>query len=231
MNRIVIITGSTRGIGFSTAAEFLKDGDRVVIFCRHKRHVEEAAGRLLPLSGPENILGLAGDVRKGIDAKRVIGQSLKRFGKIDILINNAGIAAYKPIEETTEKEWDNILNTNLKGCFLFMRQVIPIMKKQGRGIIINVSSGLGVEGEANFSAYCASKFGVVGLTQVVAGETLGNGIKVYAVLPGAVNTQLISDTGLDMAPSELLAPEYVAKRIFELAEGKKKCGQSIEVYS
>lgn len=112
-----------------------------------------------------------------------------------------------------------------------MRQVIPIMKKQGRGIIINVSSGLGVEGEANFSAYCASKFGVVGLTQVVAGETLGNGIKVYAVLPGAVNTQLISDTGLDMAPSELLAPEYVAKRIFELAEGKKKCGQSIEVYS
>jgi NADP-dependent 3-hydroxy acid dehydrogenase YdfG len=95
-------------------------------------------------------LGLAGDVRKEIDAKRIIGQSLKRFGKIDILINNAGIAAYKPIEETTEKEWDNILNTNLKGCFLFMRQVIPIMKKQGRGIIINVLQAWVLKGKPIF---------------------------------------------------------------------------------
>jgi len=165
------------------------------------------------------------------DVKRILSQSLKRFGRVDILINNAGIGAYKPIEKTGEKEWDNIVNTNLKGCFLFIQEVLPIMKRQGRGIIINVSSGLGVEGIANFSAYCASKFGAVGLTQVAADETLGSGIKVYAVLPAAVNTKLISDIGLKMDPSELMAPEYVARRIFEVAEGKKRSGHLIEIYS
>jgi len=230
MDRVVIITGSTRGIGFETAAEFLRNGDRVVIFCRHRRHVKEAADHLSHLGTQENLLSLVGDVRKARDVKRILSQSLKSFGRVDILINNAGIGAYKPIEETGEKEWENILNTNLKGCFLFIREVLPIMKRQGRGIIINVSSGLGVEGIANFSAYCASKFGLIGLTQVAADETVGMGIKVYAVLPAAVNTKLISDIGLKMNPSELLTPEYVAKRIFQVAEGKKKSGQSIEVY-
>jgi len=231
MKRVVIITGSTRGIGFETAAEFLRNGDRVVIFCRHKSHVTDATNHLSRIGNSEDILSLVGDVRKAKDVKRILSQSLKRFGRVDILINNAGIGAYKPIEKTGEKEWENILNTNLKGCFLFIREVLAIMKREGRGIIVNVSSGLGVEGIANFSAYCASKFGAVGLTQVAADETLGSGIKVYAVLPAAVNTKLISDIGLKMDPSELMAPEYVARRIFEVAEGKKKSGQLIEVYS
>jgi 3-oxoacyl-[acyl-carrier protein] reductase len=231
MDRVVIITGSTRGIGFETAAEFLRNGDRAVIFCRHRKHVKEALDQLSGLASPENILGLVGDVRKAIDVKRIVRQCLKKFGRVDVLINNAGMGGYKPIKETTEKEWDNILSTNLKGCFLFIRVVLPIMKRAGSGIIINISSGLGVQGEANFSAYCASKFGLIGLTQVVADETLESGIKVYAVLPGAVNTKLISDIGLKMNPSELLAPEYVGRRIFEVAEGKKRSGQFIEVYS
>jgi 3-oxoacyl-[acyl-carrier protein] reductase len=231
MDRIVMITGSTRGIGFSTAAEFLKNGDRVAIFCRHKEHVTKALRYLAGLGERQNIFGLVGDVRRARDVKRIVAQCLKHFGRIDILINNAGIAAYKEIEETSEKDWNDILDTNLKGCFLFMRQVIPVMKKQGKGIIINISSGLGVSGEAKFSAYCASKFGVIGLTQSVADEMAGTGLWVYAVLPGAVNTKLISDIGLEMDPSERLAPEYVAKKIFKLAEGRRKSGQSVTVYS
>ncbi len=227
MNRIVMITGSTRGIGLSTAVEFLKSGDNVVIFCRHKQHVTKAITQL----GGQNILGLVGDVRREGDVRRIVAQCLKHFGRIDILINNAGIAAYKEIEKISQKEWDDILDTNLKGCFLFMRQVIPVMKKQRKGVIINISSGLGVSGEANFSAYCASKFGVIGLTQSIADETAGTGLRIYSLLPGAVNTTLISDTGLEMEPSELLAPDYVAKRILRLAEGKRKSGQSVTVYS
>ncbi len=227
MNRVVMITGSTRGIGLSTAVEFLKSGDNVVIFCRHKQHVTKAITQL----GGQNILGLVGDVRREGDVRRIVAQCLKHFGRIDILINNAGIAAYKEIEKISQKEWDDILDTNLKGCFLFMRQVIPVMKKQRKGVIINISSGLGVSGEANFSAYCASKFGVIGLTQSIADETAGTGLRIYSLLPGAVNTTLISDTGLEMEPSELLAPDYVAKRILRLAEGKRKSGQSVTVYS
>jgi NAD(P)-dependent dehydrogenase (short-subunit alcohol dehydrogenase family) len=231
MDRIVMITGSTRGIGFSTAAEFLKNGDRVAIFCRHKEHVTKALRYLAGLGERQNIFGLVGDVRRARDVKRIVAQCLKHFGRIDILINNAGIAAYKEIGETSEKDWNDILDTNLNGCFLFIRQVIPVMKKQGKGIIINISSGLGVSGEAKFSAYCASKFGVIGLTQSVADEMAGTGLWVYAVLPGAVNTKLISDIGLEMDPSERLAPEYVAKKIFKLAEGRRKSGQSVTVYS
>jgi 3-oxoacyl-[acyl-carrier protein] reductase len=231
MNRTVIITGSTRGIGFSTAAEFLKDRDRVAIFCRHKEHVTKAINRLAGLGKRQNILGLVGDVRREREVKRIVDQCLKHFGRIDILVNNAGIAAYKEIEKVSQKEWDDILDTNLKGCFLFMRQVVPVMKKQGKGVIINISSGLGLSGEANFSAYCASKFGVIGLTQSIADEMVNTGLRIYAVLPGAVNTKLNWDLDLGMAPSELLAPEYVAKKIFRLAEGKRRSGQSVTVYS
>ena len=231
MKRIVVITGSTRGIGFSTAAEFLKGGDRVVIFCRHEEHVTKAISQLTGFGERQNIFGLVGDVRRERDVKRMVAQSLKHFGRIDVLVNNAGIAAYKEIEEITQKTWDDILDTNLKGCFLFMRQVIPVMKKQGKGIIINISSGLGVAGEAKFSAYCASKFGLIGLTQSMADETADTGLRIYAVLPGAVNTKLNWDLDLGMDPSELLAPQYVAEKILRLAEGKRRSGQSVPVYS
>ena len=231
MNRTVIITGSSRGIGFSTAAAFLKNRDRVTIFCRHREHVSKAIKQLAGPGERQNILGLVGDVRREKDVKRIVDQCMKHFGRVDILVNNAGIAAYKEIEQVSQKEWDDILDTNLKGCFLFMRQVIPVMKKQGKGVIINISSGLGVSGEANFSAYCASKFGVIGLTQSIADEMVNTGLRIYAVLPGAVNTKLNWDLDLGMKPSELLAPEYVANKVFRLAEGKRKSGQSIAVYS
>ena len=231
MDRVVMITGSTRGIGFATAAEFLKNGDRIVIFCRHGGHGIDAKRQLASVGPSENIFSLVGDVRKEKDIKRIIGQGLKHFGRIDILINNAGIAAYKSIEETTEKEWNNIIDTNLKGTFLFNREIIPVMEKQGNGLIINISSGLGVEGKANFSAYCASKFGVIGLTRVVADETQKRGLKVYAVLPGAVNTQRISDIGIEIDPSDLLTPEHLARRIFKAAESRRKTGTLFEVYS
>jgi 3-oxoacyl-[acyl-carrier protein] reductase len=231
MKRVVMITGATRGIGLATAAEFLKNGDCVVIFCRHPEHVLKAKKKLVSLGPPENILALAGDVRKERDAKRIVRQCLKNLGRIDLMINNAGIAAYKPVEETSEKEWDDIIDTNLKGTFLFMRQVLPLMKKQGSGIIINISSALGREGEANFSAYCASKFGVIGLTRAIADETKGSGIRIYAVLPWAVKTTLLTDSGLELDSAEVLTPEYVARRIFEAALGRKKSGALIEVYS
>jgi len=231
MKRVVIITGATRGIGFATAAEFVKNSDRVVILCRHREHLLKAKKQLASLGPPENILTLAGDVRKENDVKRIVRQCVKNLGRIDVLINNAGIAAYKPIEETSEKEWDDIIDTNLKGPFLFTRHVLPVLKKQGSGIIINISSALGKEGEANFSAYCASKFGVIGLTQVIADETGDSGLNIYAVLPWAVNTTLLKDSNLDLDPSGVLTPEYVASRIFEAAKGKKASGHLFEVYS
>jgi 3-hydroxybutyrate dehydrogenase len=231
MDRIVMITGSSRGIGFATAAAFLKASDRLVVSCRHEDHVAEAKKSLAALAARDGILDVVGDVRKEADVERMVARCLQQYGRIDILINNAGTGVYKPLEETQEWEWDLILDTNLKGPFLFMRQVIPIMKKQGKGIIINISSRLGVIGLPNVAAYSASKFGLIGLTQVAAAETADNGIKVYAVLPSGVNTQLIQGTGFARDPSRLMTPEHVAEKIFHLAEGVEKTGQLLEVYS
>jgi 3-oxoacyl-[acyl-carrier protein] reductase len=231
MKRVVIITGATRGIGLATAAEFVKNGDSVVILCRHREHVLKAKKELASFGHPEDILALTADVRKETDVNRIVRQCVKNLGRIDVLVNNAGIAAYKPIEETSKEEWDDIIDTNLTGTFLFMRQVLPVMKIQGSGIVINISSALGRQGEANFSAYCASKFGVIGLTQAIADETGRSGIRIYAVLPWAVNTTLLRDSDLGLDPSEILTPEYVAGRIFEAAQGRKKSGALFEVYS
>ncbi|MDA8387442.1 MAG: SDR family NAD(P)-dependent oxidoreductase [Nitrospiraceae bacterium] len=229
--RSVIITGSTRGIGFQTAIKFLAGGDRVVIFCRHRRHAESAVRRLRAYGAEEDILALAGDVRRQKDAERIVDLCLERFGGIDVLINNAGVFIYKTVEETGERQWDAVIGTNLKGTFLFTRQVVPVMKRQKSGIIINISSALGVEAEAKLSAYCASKFGVMGLTRAVADETAESGILVYAVLPWAVNTTLGAGSGLELDPSQLLTPEYVAGRIFEAARGRRKTGALFEVHS
>jgi 3-oxoacyl-[acyl-carrier protein] reductase len=231
-SRVVVVTGSTRGIGFATAAEFFKHGDKVVVLCRHKEHVDEAVSKLgeIDASRAKDILGLVADVRKPGDVRQVLTKTRRRFGRIDVLVNNAGIAIYKPIEETSEREWDNVLDTNLKSGFFFMRETVPLMRKQGGGIIINISSGLGVEGQENFSAYCASKFGLVGLTQVVADETGGSGIKIYAILPGAVATQLHRDIFPDADFSDMMTPEHVASKIFKAAEGKRRSGTAIEVY-
>lgn len=230
MNRIVIITGSTRGIGYSTAIEFLRHGDRVVVFCRHKEHVDKTLEDLLVLGGKDSVFGLIGDVRKQKDVRKIVDDCLKRFGRIDVLINNAGIAAYKPIEATSEKEWDAIIDTNLKGTFLFLRHVVPVMKRQAKGVIVNISSALGISGEANFTAYCASKFGVVGLTQAIADEVSQSGIRVYAVLPWAVDTTLLAGSDLVLDPSEVLKSEYVAKRIFAVVGGGKSSRAMVKVH-
>ena len=232
--RTALITGSTRGIGLATAAEFLRNGDNAAIFCRHKNHVDEAVDKLTAGLGADNkskrILGLVGDVRDAASVEHIVATVLEKFGSIDVMINNAGVAVWKPIEETTEEEWDDVIKTNLKGSFLFMRNVVPVMKRQGGGVIINISSGLGVQGQANYSAYSASKFGQVGLVQVVADETSGTGIKVYAILPGGVATKLHLDIHPWEDQSQMMTPEHVAKTIFEVAEGERHSGSSIEVY-
>lgn len=230
MNRVVIITGSTRGIGLATAKEFIKNDDYVVIFCRHQHHVESATKELKMHGSPDHILSLVGDVKNSNDIKQVIKATLRSFGRIDILINNAGIGLFKTIDDTTEQEWDEVLNINLKGQYICAKEVLPVMSKQKIGTIINISSEYGERAHAKYTAYASSKFGVLGFTGVLADELKDENIKVYAVMPGAVNTKLL----LEMHPSEdgnkLMQPEYIGKKIFDLAEGKKDSAFKLKIY-
>lgn len=231
-DRVVLITGSTRGIGLATAEEFLKHGDKVVVFCRHENHLAEALRKLEKKYSEGNILGTVGDVSNYIDVEAIVDESLDRFGTIDILINNASIGYYKPLAKVTEREWDEVLDINLKGAFLFIRDVLPTMKKNKKGTIINISSGLGVSGGAYYGAYSASKFGMVGLTEVTADELYEDkyyNIKAYSIILGGVVTKLHMDMHPWEDPETMMIPEHVAKKLFKIAESKAPTGARIEI--
>ncbi|MCI4371689.1 MAG: SDR family oxidoreductase [Thermoplasmata archaeon] len=179
--RVAIITGAASGIGRATALRLAKDGAKIVVADIDKEWAAETV-RLVEKAGGEAMF-VPTDVTKESDAVRCVEQAVKRFGRVDILVNNAGIALVAKITETTEAQWDKILDTNLKGAFLMSKHVIPQFLSQGRGAIVNTASDAGVVGFANLGAYCASKGGIIQLTRALALEYGGNNIRVNAVAP------------------------------------------------
>jgi len=232
-----IVTGSTRGIGKETALLLLQKGLNVIISSRSQQSVDYVIHEIhnkFP-SKKENMLGLKCDVSKYSDVKSLVDVSVKTFGRIDVLVNNAGIVYFKSIMDTTEEEWNNTIDTNLKGIFLFTKEVLPYMIKNKSGVIINVSSGAGKSGFPNLSAYCASKFGVIGFTESIANEVADNNVKVMAICPGGVDTKMIDDIvdkGYNLSNRNLMKPEQVAMKIYEMVFNQKDYhnGQSIEFY-
>ena len=232
-----IVTGSTRGIGKETALLLLKKGLNVIISSRSQQSVDHVIHEIhdkFP-SKKENVLGLKCDVSQYSDVKSLVDVSVKRFGKIDVLVNNAGIVYFKSIMDTTEEEWNKTIDTNLKGVFLFTKEVLPYMIENKSGVVVNVSSGAGKSGFPNLSAYCASKFGVIGFTESIAKEVADNNVKVMAICPGGVDTKMIDDivdNGYNLSNRNLMKPEQVANKIYDMIFNQKDYynGQSIEFY-
>ncbi len=237
--RTALITGSTRGIGKETALLLLQKGLNVIISSSSQQSVDNVIQEIhdkFP-SKKENVLGLKCDVTKQSDIKALVDVSVKRFGMIDILVNNAGIVYFKNILDTTEEEWDNTIDINLKGVFLFTKEVLPYMlENKSGGVIVNVSSGAGKSGFPNLSAYCASKFGVIGFTESIAKEVDDKNVKVMAICPGGVDTDMIKDIvkeGYNLSNKDLMKPEEVAKKIYDMIFNQKDYynGQSVEFYN
>lgn len=157
-NKVTLITGGSSGIGTAIAERFLREGAKVVITGRSKERCD-AARKQLEMIGADAVDSEAGDVSKWDDVQKMVEKTVSRFGRIDILVNNAGIYLEKRIEETTEDEWDKVININLKSVFLCSKAVYSYFKKQGSGTIVNMSSDSGVSGNPDEAAYCASKGG------------------------------------------------------------------------
>jgi len=215
--KVVIVSGGAGGIGFATACAVGELGGTVVVADLDAARVEAAATEIAGL-GAAATLGVAIDVRREEDHTRLVQATLERFGRIDALIVCAGIlrkrgTAPKLAVDTGVDEWDDVMAINLRGVFLANRAVLPTLVAQRSGLIVNVSSVQGLQGRAYDSAYCASKFGVIGLTQAVADEVKSFGVKVQALMPGAVATPFWEQNLPAPMPGDAMPPERVADLI------------------
>jgi len=204
--KVALVTGGSRGIGRAIAHRIGRLGAAVAICARKSADLDRAAAGLRD----EGILcmGIESDVTRAEDVQRMIEQTSKELGEIEILVNNAGIGVFGPFYERTDTDWHAVVDTNLKAVFLTSRAVSPGMIRLGRGHIINLSSLASKSAFAGGAIYCASKWGLMGLTSCMAEDLRAHGIRVSVVCPGSVATEFSSHAGRN--PTTLLHPDDVA---------------------
>lgn len=188
-DKIAIVTGAGRGIGRAVALDLAHEGAKVVVnYSRSADAAEQVVHEIVTAGG--EAVAMQADVAQSAQVDALVSATLERFGRIDILVNNAGITRDKLILRMTEEDWDAVLDTNLKGAFLCVKAVAPRMVKQKGGIIVNIGSVIGKVGQAGQVNYSSSKSGLIGLTKSVAKELGSRNIRVNAVAPGYVETDM-----------------------------------------
>ncbi len=210
--QVALITGASRGIGLAIARRLGQMGAQVSICARSQAGLDQAAASLRG-DGIETLASPA-DVTRQDQISAAVRNTHQKLGPIDILVNNAGIGIFGAFHELNETDWDSILNTNLKSVFLVSRAVAPEMIRRKSGYIINISSLAGKNAFAGGAIYCASKWGVLGLSGCMAEELRSHGIRVSAICPGSVNTDFSPHAGKDA--SKMLQPDDVAHAVAAL---------------
>jgi len=187
--RVAIITGAAAGIGFATAERFAAEGAKIVMCDVQEARVREAAERLAATGAQVDAHKV--DVTRRDEVDAMVAATLARHGRVDILVNNAGITKDARLAKMTEAQFDAVIDVNLKGVFHCAQAVAGIMSEQGSGVILNASSVVGLYGNYGQTNYAASKFGVIGFTKTWARELGPKGVRVNAVCPGFVNTEIL----------------------------------------
>ncbi|MEA4854154.1 MAG: SDR family NAD(P)-dependent oxidoreductase [Christensenella sp.] len=195
-NKIAVITGASRGIGFSVAEAFIREGAKVALCGSRPESAEKAAFQLLERYPHAAILPIGVDVTNGGAIREMVSFVVQKWGYIDILVNNAGVTSTKQIFDMTDEDFDRVIRINLSGPFKCTREVAKIMRQHG-GSIINTSSMVGTYGGRMQTAYSSSKFGINGLTKSCAKELGAYGIRVNAVAPGVVATDMMKHSVTD----------------------------------
>ncbi len=198
-NKVVIITGGTRGIGLETVKLFAHNKAQVILFGSKKESVFNALKSLKELN--IEVEGYYPNLSDYEEIEKTIALINEKYKHIDILINNAGISANKKIEDTSSKDFANIMEVNVNGMFNMIKAVVPIMKEQGSGVILNTSSMVSIYGQPSGVGYPTSKFAVNGLTKSLARELAPFNIRVNAIAPGIINTDMVKNL-----PKEIIEP-------------------------
>lgn len=202
---VAVVTGASSGIGRATALALAAGGVRLALLARREAALAEAASDARA-AGSAEVIEIPCDIRDEKSVEAAFDKVLSHFGRLDILINSAGLSLNGEVDGYSLDDWRTVIETNLTGTFLTCRAAVPAMKRQGTGQIINVSSGAGRNGIRQMAAYCASKFGVVGFTESLGHEVRSHNIRISVILPGSVATEFSSvarrgdatDTGEDI---------------------------------
>ena len=214
-NRVALVTGASRGIGFAVARRLGSDGFAVAISARDAAGVASAVGRLEKLVPSAKFAGTAADARSETDQKALVGFVGDTFGRLDVLVNNAGIGEFDSIEKLQPERFRAVVETNLFGPYYATHFAVPLMKKGGGGFIVNIGSLAAVNAFAGGAAYNASKFGLLGFSESSMLDLRHQGIRVAAILPGSVATEFGHSHG-DRDHSWMLTSDDVAEAVSDL---------------
>lgn len=227
--KVALVTGGSRGIGKAVAAAYAREGAEVVVTARDLGSLEAAAKEIRNSGG--RVVALQADVANRHQVKELAKEINRRFGRLHVLLNNASFLGPRvPILEYPEEEWEAVMAVNLNGPYFVIKACLPLMTAGGEGSIINVSSGVGRIGKARWGAYAASKFGLEGLTQILAAELQPFHIRVNAVNPGGTRTTMRAAAYPEEDPLTLPTPEEITPVFVYLASDASRdvTGQSLE---
>jgi meso-butanediol dehydrogenase/(S,S)-butanediol dehydrogenase/diacetyl reductase len=229
-----LVTGGGSGIGRATCLLFAEEGARVAVADKRKEAAEAVAAECAERGA--QAVAVAGDVAKDADARRMVEETVKKFGRLDVLVNNAGYGFAGTVTDTDEEAWDALMAVNVRGVFLCSKHAIPAMAKNGGGAIVNTASVVASIGIRNRAAYCASKGAVAALTRAIAIDHVAEGIRCNAVAPGTIDTPyfdeilrkspVAADTRKALEARQLLGrlgtPEEIAAGILFLASDESR---------